>query len=197
MQNLLRQEELLNQVREKVTAFATDAIFSLPTLLLALAVLLITRSVAKLVRSAAQKVGARTLKSLSLRQLLVQTSYAAAWYTKLGDGSSDWALEDAGSSRFANYYIEGLSWLLREGPKVDGVYSADPKKDPAATRYDRLTYAEAINQRLRVMDLTALAMCEERSVPVLVFDFFTEGNIRRVVEGDTSVGTLLSGDEAT
>ncbi|MGD1896459.1 MAG: mechanosensitive ion channel family protein [Phormidesmis sp.] len=79
MQNLLRQEELLNQVREKVTAFATDAIFSLPTLLLALAVLLITRSVAKLVRSAAQKVGARTLKSLSLRQLLVQTSYAAAW----------------------------------------------------------------------------------------------------------------------
>lgn len=82
--------------------------------------------------------------------------------------------------------------LLLKATKVDGVYSADPKKDPTAERYDRLTYADAINRRLKVMDLTALAMCEERGVPVLVFDFFNPGNIRRVVEGDTSVGTLLS-----
>jgi uridylate kinase len=82
--------------------------------------------------------------------------------------------------------------LLLKATKVDGVYTADPKKDPTATKYDRLTYSEAINKRLKVMDLTALAMCEERHVPVLVFDFWKKGNIRRVIEGDRTIGTLLA-----
>ena len=81
--------------------------------------------------------------------------------------------------------------LLLKATKVDGVYTADPKSDPTATKYQRLSYTEAIDNRLRVMDLTALAMCEERSLPVLVFDFWQHGNIRRVIEGAEGVGTRL------
>ncbi|MEQ8770597.1 MAG: UMP kinase [Phycisphaerales bacterium] len=82
--------------------------------------------------------------------------------------------------------------LLLKATKVDGVYTADPKKDPSATKYDELSYADAIDQRLQVMDLTALAMCEQRDIPVLVFDFWDKGSIRRVIEGDRSIGTRLS-----
>jgi len=75
--------------------------------------------------------------------------------------------------------------------KVDGVYTADPKKDPTATRYETLTYDEALAKRLEVMDMTALALCREHRMPTLVFNFDAPGNIRRAVEGG-SVGTLLT-----
>lgn len=81
--------------------------------------------------------------------------------------------------------------IVLKATKVDGVYSSDPKKDPNATRYTRLTFAEAINKRLAVMDMTALAMCQEQNLPVLVFDFKKKGNIRRVIEGE-EIGTLIS-----
>ncbi|MHC5023438.1 MAG: UMP kinase [Planctomycetota bacterium] len=80
---------------------------------------------------------------------------------------------------------------LLKATKVDGVYSADPKQDPGATRYDRLTFAEALERKLGVMDLTALTMCMEHGLPVTVFDFKTPGNIRRVVEGE-DLGTTVS-----
>jgi uridylate kinase len=84
--------------------------------------------------------------------------------------------------------------LLMKATKVDGVYSADPIKNPAARRYDRLTFAQAITENLAVMDITALAMCRESRIPVLVFDFKARGNIRRVVQGHT-LGTLIVADE--
>ena len=80
--------------------------------------------------------------------------------------------------------------MLLKATKVDGVYSGDPKKDPKATRFDKLTFKEAIERKLGVMDLTALAMCMENHLPVIVFDFKVHGNIRRVVEGE-SLGTLV------
>lgn len=80
--------------------------------------------------------------------------------------------------------------VVLKATKVDGVYSADPKKDPKATRFERLTFGEALERRLGVMDLTALALCQDRRLPVLVFNFDTPGNIRRAVEGH-SVGTLV------
>jgi uridylate kinase len=83
--------------------------------------------------------------------------------------------------------------LLIKATKVDGVYSADPNKDPNATRYSELTFEEAINKKLAIMDMTALAMCQERKIPVLVFDFKIPGNIRRVIEGH-EIGTLLRSD---
>lgn len=83
------------------------------------------------------------------------------------------------------------SQVVIKATKVDGVYTADPKKDPSAKKYDSLTFAEAIEKKLAVMDLTALAMCQERGLPVVVFDFKVPGNIRRVVCGEP-VGTFIS-----
>ncbi len=81
--------------------------------------------------------------------------------------------------------------VLLKATKVDGVYTADPKTDPSATRYDTLTFSDALEQGLRVMDLTALAMCQESGIPVVVFDFKKTGTIRRVIAGET-IGTTLS-----
>ncbi|NUQ53627.1 MAG: UMP kinase [Phycisphaerales bacterium] len=81
--------------------------------------------------------------------------------------------------------------VILKATKVDGVYTADPKKDPSAKRYDRLTFSEAIAKNLRIMDMTALAMCQEHQLPLLVFDFNVKGNIRRVIEGK-SVGTIVT-----
>lgn len=83
--------------------------------------------------------------------------------------------------------------VLLKATKVDGVYTADPKKDPTATRYERLTFAEALAKQLRIMDMTALAMCQEQNIPVLVFDVMQQGNIRRVIEGEP-IGTLVTRD---
>ena len=83
--------------------------------------------------------------------------------------------------------------VILKATKVDGVYTADPKKDPSAKRYDRLTFTEAIAKHLRIMDMTALAMCQEHQLPLLVFDFNVKGNIRRVVEGKR-VGTIVTAD---
>jgi uridylate kinase len=74
---------------------------------------------------------------------------------------------------------------------VDGVYSADPKKDPSATKFDELTYDEAMARGLRIMDQTAFALCGENKLPMVVFGMEPEGNILRVVEGE-KIGTLVS-----
>lgn len=81
---------------------------------------------------------------------------------------------------------------LLKATKVDGVYSADPKLDPKASRYAQLTFTEAIEKELGVMDLTALSMCMEHNLPVVVFEFKSPGNIKRVMSGE-KVGTLISG----
>lgn len=80
--------------------------------------------------------------------------------------------------------------VLLKATKVDGVYSADPNVDPSATRFDELTFSDAIAKNLRVMDMTALAMCQEQDIPVLVFDFKVRGNIGRVIRGEP-IGTRL------
>lgn len=82
--------------------------------------------------------------------------------------------------------------ILLKATKVDGVYTADPRTDPKAKRYDTLTFAEAISQGLKIMDATAFTMCQENEIPVLVFDFKRAGNIRRVVKGER-IGTLITG----
>ena len=73
---------------------------------------------------------------------------------------------------------------------VDGVYSADPRKDPTATKYDEVSFGDAIAKELRVMDLTAFTLCKENALPILVFDIATPGNLRRALVGD-SIGTLI------
>jgi len=78
-----------------------------------------------------------------------------------------------------------------KGTAVDGVYTADPRKDPTATRLESLTFDEALQQDLRVMDLTAFTICRENGIPVFVFDVMREGNIVRAMAGEP-VGTLVT-----
>jgi uridylate kinase len=81
--------------------------------------------------------------------------------------------------------------ILLKATKVDGVYTADPNRDPSATRYETLTYEEAIAKDLGVMDMTAITMCREHGIPLLVFDFKQAGNIAKVVSGEI-IGTLVT-----
>jgi uridylate kinase len=80
--------------------------------------------------------------------------------------------------------------VVLKATKVDGVYASDPMIHPGAERFNELTFSRAIEERLGVMDLTALSMCMEHDLPVIVFDFKQSGNIRRVIEGQ-SIGTLI------
>jgi len=86
--------------------------------------------------------------------------------------------------------VEIEAEILLKATKVDGVYSADPKKDKKATRFDRLTFMDSIQRRLKVMDTTALTLCMENRIPVVVFDLGVAGNIARAVGGQ-KVGTLI------
>lgn len=81
--------------------------------------------------------------------------------------------------------------VILKATKVDGVYSADPKLDPSATRYDRLTYMEVLQQGLRVMDATATSLCMDNHIPIIVFDLTTHGNLLRVASGE-HVGTIVT-----
>jgi uridylate kinase len=81
--------------------------------------------------------------------------------------------------------------VLLKGTGVDGVYTADPKKDSTATRYDKISFDEVINKNLKVMDLTAFALCKENKMPIIVFDMNIEGNLQKVVKGE-NIGTLVS-----
>ncbi len=82
--------------------------------------------------------------------------------------------------------------VLLKGTKVDGVYTADPHLDPAATRFDALEYVDFLREGYRVMDATAVSLCMENKLPIIVFDLREEGNIRRVVTGEP-IGTLVHG----
>ncbi|HEY8966074.1 MAG TPA: UMP kinase, partial [Candidatus Methylacidiphilales bacterium] len=81
--------------------------------------------------------------------------------------------------------------VILKATKVDGVYDSDPKKNPDAKRYDKITYIEALRNRLAVMDSTAFSLCMDNKVPIIVFDMFREENLRDVVMGKR-VGTLVS-----
>jgi uridylate kinase len=82
--------------------------------------------------------------------------------------------------------------VVLKATKVDGIYESDPKKNPKAKRFDRITYQEAMQRRLRVMDATAFSLCQESRMPIVVFDFSQPHSIRRVVLGE-KIGTLVAG----
>lgn len=82
--------------------------------------------------------------------------------------------------------------ILMAKNKVDGVYSADPKIDPTATKYDNLTYLDVLNERLEVMDSTASSLCMDNNIPLIVFSISEEGNIKRAILGE-NIGTTVRG----
>jgi uridylate kinase len=81
--------------------------------------------------------------------------------------------------------------VILKATKVDGIYTADPFKDPTAKKYDRITYSEALSKRLSVMDSTAFSLCQDNKMPIIVFDMMRSGNIKRVILGKP-VGTLVT-----
>ncbi len=83
--------------------------------------------------------------------------------------------------------------LLMAKDKVDGIYSADPRKNPKAKKFAHLSHLEALNKRLKVMDATALSLCLENKLPIIVFDLEPPGNLKRAVSGE-AIGTLISSD---
>lgn len=86
--------------------------------------------------------------------------------------------------------IEIDAEVILKGTRVDGIYTADPEKDPNATKYTNLTFDEAYKRGLNVMDMTAFTLCKENNVPIIVFDMNTPGNLKKVVIGD-KIGTLV------
>ena len=94
---------------------------------------------------------------------------------------------DTGSSLRA---IEIEAEAMLKGTRVDGIYTADPEKDPTATKFDKITYDEIYNKGLKVMDLTATTMCKENNLPIEVFNMDIEGNLEKLMNGE-AIGTLV------
>ncbi|MCK9198877.1 MAG: UMP kinase, partial [Bacilli bacterium] len=80
--------------------------------------------------------------------------------------------------------------VILKGTRVDGVYTADPEKDPLATKYSELSFQEALMKQLKIMDLTAFALCQENNLPIYVFDMNQKGNLLKVVMGE-HIGTIV------
>jgi uridylate kinase len=86
--------------------------------------------------------------------------------------------------------IELKADVMMKGTRVDGIYTADPEKDPTASKYTQITYDEILDMKLKVMDLTAITMCRENNMPIYVFDMDTIGNLEKVMNGQL-IGTLV------
>ncbi|MBF0357432.1 MAG: UMP kinase [Magnetococcales bacterium] len=107
-----------------------------------------------------------------------------------GTGVPFFTTDTAASLRAAEI---GADCLLK-GTKVDGVYSADPKSDNNAKRYTELTYDKVFSDNLKVMDLTAITLCRDNKIPVMVFSILQKDNLHRIMRGDDNRSTLISGE---
>ena len=105
-----------------------------------------------------------------------------------GTGSPYFTTDSAAALRASEINAE----VILKGTRVDGVYSADPEKDPTATKFDTISFAKVISEGLAVMDMTAFTLCRENNVPIIVFDIIEKGNLTRIVQGER-IGTLVAG----
>jgi uridylate kinase len=87
--------------------------------------------------------------------------------------------------------VEIQADVILKGTRVDGIYSADPEKDPTATKFETLSFKEVYDKGLNVMDMTAFTLSKENELPIIVFDMNTEGNLMKVIEGAPGVGTIV------
>jgi uridylate kinase len=104
-----------------------------------------------------------------------------------GTGNPYFTTDTAASLRA----IEINADVILKGTRVDGIYTADPEKDKTAVRFDTISFSEAMGKNLKVMDMTAFALCQENQLPIIVFDMNKKGNLLQVVEGK-KIGTLVS-----
>jgi uridylate kinase len=104
-----------------------------------------------------------------------------------GIGSPYFTTDSAASLRA----IEIEADVVLKGTRVDGIYTADPEKDPSATKYTDITFEEVFEKGLNVMDMTAFTLCKENNLPIVVFDINTRGNLARLIQGE-KIGTMVS-----
>ena len=112
----------------------------------------------------------------------------AGYVVIIGGGTSNPYFSTDTASALRGIEIEAE--VMFKGTRVDGVYTADPEKDPTATKFDRITFDEAYNRDLKVMDMTAFTLCKQNGLDIIVFDMDTEGNLAKVLNGE-SIGTLV------
>jgi len=106
-----------------------------------------------------------------------------------GTGNPYFTTDTAAALRAVEIHADALL----KGTRVDGIYSDDPEKNPEAMKYERLTFREAYDKELKIMDLTAFTFCEENNIPVIVFDMNHPGNLQKLLEGE-KIGTLVTKD---
>lgn len=104
-----------------------------------------------------------------------------------GTGNPYFTTDTAGSLRA----VEIKADAILKGTRVDGIYDADPEKNPNAKKFETLTYGDAISKNLKVMDMTAFTLCEENKMPIVVFDMNTPGNLMKIIQGE-AIGTVVS-----
>jgi uridylate kinase len=104
-----------------------------------------------------------------------------------GTGNPFFSTDSAAALRALEIKAE----VILKATKVDGVYSADPMKDPTATRFDCITYQEVLEKQLKVMDASAISLCMDNNLPIVVFNMRKSGNIARVVQSDSGIGTRV------
>jgi uridylate kinase len=112
----------------------------------------------------------------------------AGYVVIIGGGTSNPYFSTDTASALRGIEIEAE--VMFKGTRVDGVYTADPEKDPTATKFDRITFDEVYNRNLKVMDMTAFTLCKENGLDIIVFDMDTPGNLEKVMQGE-AIGTLV------
>jgi len=147
--------------------------------------------------SALESIGQKVRVLTSIRMEPIGDFYSPAKAIRLlesgnvvilaGGTGSPYFTTDTGSSLRA---IEIQAEVMLKGTRVDGIYTADPEKDPTAIKFTEITYDEVIRRGLKVMDLTATVMCKENGMPIYVFNMDELGNLARVIDGE-SIGTLV------
>lgn len=105
-----------------------------------------------------------------------------------GTGNPYFTTDSAAALRALEIQAEAIL----KGTKVDGIYSADPIKDTSATKFDKITYQEVLEKQLKVMDASAISLCMDNNLPIMVFNMRTAGNIAKAVCGDLSIGTMVT-----
>lgn len=151
-------------------------------------------------QGALESAGARARVLTSIRMEPVGELYTKAKALELMEAG--WIVIIAGGTGNPYFTTDTASGLrgveieaevLLKGTRVDGVYTADPEKDPTATKFAEITFDEVYRRRLKVMDLTAFTMCKENDLPIVVFDMDTPGNLQKVIAGEP-IGTVVKND---
>ncbi|MDR0954702.1 MAG: UMP kinase [Rikenellaceae bacterium] len=148
-------------------------------------------------QSALESIGAKAVVLTSIRMEPIGECYSKARALAAmaagvvviiagGTGNPFFTTDTASALRGVELEAEALL----KGTRVDGIYTADPEKDPSATRFDQITFDEVYARQLKVMDLTAFTLCRENNLPIRVFDMDTEGNLLKVVRGE-AIGTTV------